>query len=106
MQTVGGIEGGRKAVREQLSHGTDWVKIYADRGRRIHDNLLDTIPTFTLDELHAMVDETHREHHRVAAHATGLLGVHNAVEAGLDTLEHGNYIAPEDYGRERHLVCT
>src|SRR5579871_6484759 len=96
VETVDGVEGARKAVREQLSHGTDWVKIYADRGGRIHDNILETIPTFTLDELRAIVDETHRERHRVAAHATGLLGVHNAVEAGVDTVEHGNYIAPED----------
>ena len=70
VQTVDGVEGARKAVREQLSHGTDWVKIYADRGGRIHDNINETIPTFTLDELQAIVDETHREHHRVAAHAT------------------------------------
>jgi imidazolonepropionase-like amidohydrolase len=96
VETVDGVEGARKAVREQLSHGPDWIKIYADRGGRIHDNIVDTIPTFTLDELHAIVDETHRERHRVAAHATGLLGVHNAVEAGVDTIEHGNYIAPED----------
>jgi imidazolonepropionase-like amidohydrolase len=96
VQTVDGVEGGRKAVREQLSHGTDWVKIYADRGGRIHDGILDTIPTFTLDELRAVVDETHRQRHRVAAHAGGMMGVHNAVEAGVDTVEHGNYIAPED----------
>jgi imidazolonepropionase-like amidohydrolase len=96
VETVDGVEGARKSVREQLSHGTDWVKIYADRGGRIHDNMLDTIPTFTLDELRAIVDETHRERHRVAAHATGMLGVHNAVEAGVDTIEHGNYIALED----------
>jgi imidazolonepropionase-like amidohydrolase len=96
VQTVDGVEGGRKAVREQLSHGTDWVKIYADRGGRIHDNILDTIPTFTPEELHAIVDETHRQRHRVAAHATGQMGVHNAVEAGVDTIEHGDYIAPED----------
>jgi imidazolonepropionase-like amidohydrolase len=96
VETVDGVEGARKAVREQLSHGTDWVKVYADRCGRIHDKILDTIPTFTLDELRAIVDETHRERHRVAAHATGLLGVHNAVEAGVDTVEHGNYIAPED----------
>ncbi len=96
VQTVDGVEGGRKAVREQLSHGTDWVKIYADRGGRIHDNILDTIPTFTPEELRAIVDETHRQRHRVAAHATGLMGVHNAVEAGVDTIEHGDYIAPED----------
>ena len=96
VETVDGVEGARKAVREQLSYGVDWIKIYADRGGRIHDNILDTIPTFTLDELRAIVDETHRERHRVAAHASGLLGVHNAVEAGADTIEHGNYIAPED----------
>jgi imidazolonepropionase-like amidohydrolase len=96
VETMDGVEGARKAVREQLSYGTDWVKIYADRGGRIHDNILDTIPTFTMDELHAIVDETHRQRHRVAAHATGLMGVHNAVEAGADTIEHGNYIAPED----------
>lgn len=96
VQTVDGVEGARKAVREQLSHGTDWVKVYADRGGRIHDGVLETIPTFTLDELKAIVDEAHRENHRVAAHATGRLGVHNAVEAGVDTVEHGNYIAPED----------
>ena len=96
VETVDGVEGARKAVREQLSHGTDWVKVYADRGGRIHDSINDTIPTFTLDELRAIVDETHRERHRVAAHATGLMGVHDAVEAGVDTVEHGNYIAPED----------
>lgn len=59
VQTVDGVEGGRKAVREQLSHGTDWVKIYADRPARTHEGI-DTIPTFTLDELRAIVDETHR----------------------------------------------
>jgi len=96
VETVDGVEGGRKAVREQLSHGVDWIKIYADRGGRMHDNILETIPTFTLDELRAIVDETHRQRHRVAAHASGLAGVHNAVEAGADSIEHGNYIAPED----------
>ena len=96
VQTVDGVECARKAVREQLSHGTDWVKIYADRGGRIQGDVNETVPTFTMDELRAIVDETHREGHRVAAHATGRLGVHDAVEAGVDTLEHGNYIAPED----------
>lgn len=96
VETVDGVEGARMAVREQLSYGTDWVKVYADRSGKIHDNILDTVPTFTIDELKAIVDETHRQHHRVAAHATGLMGVHDAVEAGVDTIEHGNYIAPED----------
>jgi len=97
VQTVDGVEGARKAVREQLSHGVDWIKVYADRGNRIQPSgVIESIPTFTLDEMRAIVDEAHRERHRVAVHATGMQGVHNAVEAGADSIEHGNYIAPED----------
>src|SRR5437588_353875 len=43
-----------------------------------------------------IVDETHRQHHKVAAHAMALNGVHNAVEAGVDSIEHGDYIADAD----------
>src|ERR1041385_5018460 len=96
VQTVDGVEGARKAVREQISHGVDWIKVYADRGERINNGVLETIPTFTLDEMNALADETHRQWHRMAVHAHGLMGVHNAVEAGADTIEHGNYIAPND----------
>jgi imidazolonepropionase-like amidohydrolase len=60
------------------------------------DGVLDDIPTFTLDELKAIVDEAHRERHKVASHAMALNGVHNSVEAGVDSIEHGNYIAEED----------
>jgi imidazolonepropionase-like amidohydrolase len=87
----------RKAVREQISYGADWIKVYVDHAYFLRpDGVLDDIPTFTLDELTAIVDEAHRENHPVAAHAMGLHGVHNAVTAGVDTLEHGDYIAPED----------
>ncbi|MGB8694758.1 MAG: amidohydrolase family protein [Steroidobacteraceae bacterium] len=97
VQEVDGVEGGRRAVREQLSHGVDWIKVYADRSYRVAGNgVLDDIPTFTLDELKAIVDETHRQRHRIAAHAMALYGVHNSVEAGVDSIEHGNYIADED----------
>ncbi len=46
--------------------------------------------------LRAIVDEAHREGRRVAAHASGKTSVHNSVEAGVDSIEHGMYIAPED----------
>jgi imidazolonepropionase-like amidohydrolase len=49
-----------------------------------------------LDELRAIVDEVHRQHHKVASHAMALNGVHNSVEAGVDSIEHGNYIAEAD----------
>lgn len=95
-----GAENCRKAVREQLSHGADWIKVYVDRTYYVQQadghEILNDIPTFTPDELRAIVDEAHRERHSVAAHAMALQGVHNAVEAGVDTIEHGDYIAPAD----------
>lgn len=97
VQVVDGPENARQAVREQISHGADWIKVYSDRSYRVReDGVLDDIPTFTLDELRAIVDEAHREHHKVASHAMALNGVHNSVEAGVDTIEHGNYISDED----------
>jgi len=97
VQVVDGVENGRKAVREQISYGADWIKVYADRSYFVRpDGVLDDIPTFTLDELRAIVDEAHREHHKVASHAMALNGVHNSVEAGVDSVEHGNYIADAD----------
>lgn len=97
VQVVDGADNARQAVREQISHGADWIKVYSDRSYRVReDGVLDDIPTFTLDELRAIVDEAHRERHKVASHAMALNGVHNSVEAGVDTIEHGNYIAEED----------
>jgi imidazolonepropionase-like amidohydrolase len=97
VQVVDGADEGRKAVREQISHGADWIKVYSDRGYKVReDGVLDDIPTFTPEELKAIVDEAHRERRKVASHAIGVHGVHNSVEAGVDTIEHGDYIADED----------
>jgi imidazolonepropionase-like amidohydrolase len=97
VQVVDGADAARKTVREQISHGADWIKVYSDRSYRVReDGVLDDIPTFTLEELKAIVDETHRERHKVASHAMALYGVHNSIEAGVDSIEHGNYIADED----------
>src|SRR5215469_8340874 len=97
VQIVDGPESARQAVREQISHGADWIKVYSDRSYRVReDGVLDDIPTFTPEELRAIVDEAHRERRKVASHAMALHGVHNSVEAGVDTIEHGNYIADED----------
>jgi len=97
VQVVDGADAARKTVREQISHGADWIKVYSDRSYRVReDGLLDDIPTFTLEELKAIVDEAHRERHKVASHAMALYGVHNSIEAGVDSIEHGNYIADED----------
>jgi imidazolonepropionase-like amidohydrolase len=97
VQLVDGPDNARKAVREQISFGADWIKVYSDRSYFLRpDGVLDDIPTFTLDELRAIVDEAHREHHKVASHAMALNGVHNSVEAGVDSVEHGDYISDAD----------
>jgi imidazolonepropionase-like amidohydrolase len=101
LQVVDGPDEARKAVREQIMYGADWIKVYSDRAYRVSKDasgreILDDIPTFTMDELRAIVDEAHRERHKVASHAVALNGVHNSVEAGVDTIEHGDYIADED----------
>jgi imidazolonepropionase-like amidohydrolase len=96
VQVVDGPDECRKAVREQISNGADWIKIYADQRVSTAEGVVHSIPTFTPEELHAIVDETHRERHKVAAHAMGLEGAHNAVEAGVDSIEHGAYISDAD----------
>lgn len=101
VQFCDGADDCRKAVREQISHGADWIKVYVDRSYYVQQGpngseILNDVPTFTLDELRAIVDEAHRERRPVAAHAIALQGVHNAVEAGVDSIEHGDYIAPDD----------
>lgn len=97
VEVVDGADEARKAVREQISFGADWIKVYADRSYFVRpDGVLDDIPTFTMDELLAIVDEAHRQHHKVASHAMALNGVHNSVEAGVDSIEHGNYISDAD----------
>lgn len=97
VQIVDGADDARKAVREQIMYGADWIKVYSDRSYKVlPDGGLDDIPTFTLDELRAIVDEAHRERHKVASHAMALNGVHNSVEAGVDSIEHGNYISDAD----------
>jgi imidazolonepropionase-like amidohydrolase len=96
VQIVDGPEQGRKAVREQIAHGADWIKVYADRSYFVQkDGSLSSIPTFTLEEMKAIVDEAHRLRHRVAAHAMARPGIQNALDAGVDSIEHGVAI-PDD----------
>jgi imidazolonepropionase-like amidohydrolase len=96
VQIVDGVENARKAVREQIAHGADWIKVYADRSYFVaKDGSLSSIPTFTPDEMKAIVDEAHRLRHKVAAHAMARPGIENAVTAGVDSIEHGVAI-PDD----------
>ncbi|HEY6126566.1 MAG TPA: amidohydrolase family protein [Candidatus Acidoferrum sp.] len=91
VQYVDGVEGARKAVREQIMYGADWIKYYSDRAYHFEpDGVLHSMVNFTDDEAKAIVDETHRLGKKVAAHCIGSDGIAAALRAGVDTVEHGD----------------
>src|SRR3989449_1060084 len=91
VQPVDGVDGARRAVREQVAHGADWIKFYADRRYYFGpDSVLRSWVNFTDDEARAIVDEAHRLGRRVAAHAIGADGIAAALRAGVNSIEHGH----------------
>jgi imidazolonepropionase-like amidohydrolase len=85
-EAVSGVDAMLRAVREQIGHGADWVKLYADY-RWTADG--DARPTFTLAEMKAAVEVAHAAGKPVAVHATTDAGMRLAIAAGVDTIEHG-----------------
>jgi len=85
-QEADGADGVRKAVREQLAAGADWIKVYADYRRAGGEP---ATATFSLEELKAAVDEARSAGKPVAAHAATDEGIRRAVQAGVTTIEHG-----------------
>jgi len=80
----------RKAAREQLDHGADWIKVYMTHRSWVGQNgELVSQPTLTVEELKAIVDETHGWGKKVACHAYGGVGLHRALDGGCDSIEHG-----------------
>lgn len=81
----------RRAVREQIRAGADFVKIMSTGARSVE--LEDPNPAqVTREEMAAFVDEAHRQGFRAAAHCEGLEGTALAIEEGADTIEHGMYL--------------
>lgn len=91
VQIVDGPDNIRKAVREQVKYGADWIKAYFDRKYYMGpDGRLRSWVDFTDDEMKALVDETHRLGKKVAAHTIGWDGIDAALRMGADTIEHGD----------------
>jgi len=89
-QLIDGPVEARKAAREQLSHGADWIKVYMTHRSWVGKNgELVSQPTLTVEELKAVVDETHGWGKKVACHAYGGIGLHRALDGGCDSIEHG-----------------
>jgi len=85
-QVADGVDGVRRATRQQIAAGADWIKVYADYRRRPG---VEATPTFSPAELEAIVDEARSAGLPVAAHAVTPEAIRRSVLAGVDTIEHG-----------------
>ncbi len=97
----------RQAVREQIKYGADVIKLYSTH--RFHftpEGRLVSVPTFTLEEIRAIVDEAHREGVKVACHAYGGEGLHNCIEGDVDSIEHGLDLDEESLKRMKEKGIT
>lgn len=81
----------RKAVREQLKMGVDFIKVMIGGGMTT-ENSLPTVPEMTQEEILVLVDEAHRAGKKVIAHIHGGVGADIAIYAGVDSIEHGVYL--------------
>jgi imidazolonepropionase-like amidohydrolase len=89
-QIVDGPVEARKAARQQLEHGADWIKVYMTHRSWVdrQGNLVSQ-PTLTVEELKAIVDEAHGWKKKVACHAYNGIGLQRGLDGGCDSIEHG-----------------
>jgi len=93
----------RRAVREHVKAGVDWIKVMATGGNMTpRTNPL--APQYTVGELAAMVEEAHRLRRRVTAHAHALEGIRVALAAGVDMIEHCTFSVPEGIQYDPALI--
>jgi imidazolonepropionase-like amidohydrolase len=89
-QLVDGPVEARKAARQQLEHGADWIKVYMTHRSWVDkEGKLVSQPTLTVEELKAIVDETHGWGKKVACHAYNGIGMQRALDGACDSIEHG-----------------
>jgi imidazolonepropionase-like amidohydrolase len=101
-QLIDGPIEARKAAREQLDHGADWIKVYMTHRSWVdHAGKLVSQPTLTTEELRAVVDETHGWGRKVACHAYNGIGLQRALDGGCDSIEHGLEITDEQIAQMR-----
>jgi len=86
-----GVDSLTRVVRDQIGHGADWIKVYAD----YRWGTQGAAPTFSLDELKLAVETARSANVPVAAHATTTEGMRRAILAGVETIEHGDGGTPE-----------
>jgi imidazolonepropionase-like amidohydrolase len=84
-----------RKVRENIKFGADLIKFMATGGV-LSEGDNPTLEQYSPEEMHLIVATAHGLGRKVAAHAHGTLGIKSAVEAGVDSIEHGSYIDEED----------
>jgi imidazolonepropionase-like amidohydrolase len=97
------VDGGdavRQAVRAELKAGADWIKLMASGGVYGHREEVGN-PQLTLAEMRVAVDEAHNAGRKVTAHAYSSQAIENALDAGVDCLEHGSFLVGETADRMR-----
>ena len=97
-----GVPACRRAVRQQLRQGADFIKVMAGGGTSSQLDELEH-PQFSVDELRAMVSEAHSVGKPIAAHAHGLIPIKHALDCGVDVIEHGTAI---DEATAQQVVAT
>ena len=86
-----GVDSLIRVVRDQIGHGADWIKVYAD----YRWGTQGAAPTFSLEELKLIVETARSANVPVTAHATTAEGMRRATLAGVETIEHGDGGTPE-----------
>jgi imidazolonepropionase-like amidohydrolase len=109
VQIIDGPVEARKATREQLDHGADWIKVYMTHRSWVDkEGRLVSQPTLTVEELKAIVDEAHGWGKKVACHAYNGTGLQRALDGGCDSIEHGLEISDaqiEQMARQGTWYC-
>ena len=96
-QLITGAVEARRAAREQMENGADWIKVYmTHRSWLDKDGNLVSQPTMTREEIDAIIDETRSWGRKVACHAYGGEGLRRALDAGCDSIEHGLDLTDRD----------
>lgn len=85
----------RRAVREQLRDGADWIKTCTTGAVTTQESSRPDLLEWSEEEITTLVEETHRLGSRVAVHAHANAGIRLAIDAGADTIEHGTYLDDE-----------
>jgi imidazolonepropionase-like amidohydrolase len=93
-----GIDGVRKAVRQLIKEGADFLKIMASGGG-MTPSTIPKLPYYTVEELSIAADEAHRLGRKIAAHCHSTKSIEDSIEAGIDTIEHATFLSPDGQRR-------